>query len=56
MPKKPTKIEDIIDEPGWEDRFQQGVKKAVTTPPKPFTPSTSDKPKGDASKGKKRDV
>ena len=30
--------EKIKDEPGAEDRFMRGVKKALETPPKPFTP------------------
>ena len=37
------KKDAIIDEPGAEDRFLRGVRKAVTTPPKPFTPPAKDK-------------
>ena len=43
MTKKPHKAE-IEDEPGAEDRFMRGVGKALSTPPKPFTPA-KDKPK-----------
>lgn len=43
---------DIKDEPGAEDRFMRGIRKALETPPKPFTP-TKDKPK--KAKGGARD-
>jgi hypothetical protein len=43
MAKSPKKNE-IKDEPGAEDRFLRGVRTAVNTPPKPFTPA-KDKPK-----------
>jgi hypothetical protein len=33
--KAPKKPEDIKDEPGAEERFVRGVKKALETPPKP---------------------
>lgn len=29
---------EIEDEPGAEDRFMRGIGKALSTPPKPFTP------------------
>lgn len=32
LPKKP---EEVKDEPGAEDRFMRGVKRALDTPPKP---------------------
>jgi hypothetical protein len=32
---KPPKSDEIVDEPGAEDRFIRGVRKALTTPPKP---------------------
>jgi hypothetical protein len=32
--KAPKKLEDIKDEPGAEERFTRGVKKALETPPK----------------------
>lgn len=41
MPRR----EEIKDEPGAEERFLRGVRKAVNTPPKPFTPSAKDKAK-----------
>ena len=45
MAKKPSgKVED---EPGAEDRFLKGVRKALETPHKPHKPS-------DAKKAKKR--
>ena len=36
---EPTKRErpalpEIADEPGWEDRFQRGLQRALSTPPK----------------------
>ncbi len=37
MAKNP-KVEVVQDEPGAEERFMRGIKKAVNTPPKPFTP------------------
>jgi hypothetical protein len=36
-PKK-TQQDKLDDEPGAEDRFMRGLKKALETPPKPFTP------------------
>lgn len=45
MPKHPKN--EIKDEPGAEERFLRGVRKAVNTPPKPFTPSAKDKVKKD---------
>jgi hypothetical protein len=35
MIKAPKKPEDVKDEPGAEERFTRGVKKALATPPKP---------------------
>ena len=35
---KAPKTDEIKDEPGAEERFMRGIKKAVNTPPKPFTP------------------
>jgi hypothetical protein len=46
MVKVPKK-DEIVDEPGAEGRFLRGVRKAVNTPPKPFTPSAKDKAKKD---------
>lgn len=34
MTPTPKKPEDVKDEPGAEDRFMRGVKKALKTPPK----------------------
>lgn len=41
MPNKPKA--EIEDEPGAEDRFMSGVRKALATPPKPFTPPKAHK-------------
>jgi hypothetical protein len=35
MTKAPKKLEDVKDEPGAEERFMRGIKKALATPPKP---------------------
>jgi hypothetical protein len=35
MTRAPQKPEDVKDEPGAEERFMRGVKKALETPPKP---------------------
>lgn len=35
MIKAPKKPEDVKDEPGAEERFMRGVKRALNTPPKP---------------------
>jgi hypothetical protein len=35
MTKPTKKPEDIKDEPGAEDRFMRGIKRALETPPKP---------------------
>ena len=51
--KHPKKVE-IVDEPGAEERFLRGVRKAVNTPPKPFTPSAKGKAQKD--KGENDDV
>ena len=40
---KIPKTDQIKDEPGVEHRFLRGVKKALKTPPKPFTKPTKDK-------------
>ena len=34
MTKTPKKPEDVKDEPGAEERFTRGVKRALETPPK----------------------
>jgi hypothetical protein len=41
-PKKPDDHK-IQDEPGAEDRFMRGIGKALSTPPKPFTPKKAAK-------------
>jgi hypothetical protein len=44
--KKPRKEErQVKDEPGAEERFLRGVRKALNTPPKPHKPKAV-KPKG----------
>lgn len=48
---KPPKRDEIKDEPGAEDRFLRGVRKAVNTPPKPFTKPAKDKGKGKGADG-----
>jgi hypothetical protein len=35
MPQAPKKPEDVKDEPGAEDRFVRGLRRALETPPKP---------------------
>lgn len=49
---KTPKADEIKDEPGAEDRFLRGVKKALKTPPKPFTKSA--KGKGERSDQKSK--
>lgn len=39
------KKDEIKDEPGAEDRFLRGVRKALSTPPKPFTKPLKGKPR-----------
>lgn len=34
---KTPKADEIKDEPGAEERFLRGIRKAMSTPPKPFT-------------------
>jgi len=46
---KAPRNDEIKDEPGAEDRFLRGVKKAVNTPPRPH----KDEPKRGKPKGKK---
>lgn len=48
-PKSKNKPE-VEDEPGAEDRFLRGIGKALSTPPKPFTPK---KASGKAKKKQK---
>ena len=38
MNKSPTDKDGPKDEPGTEERFLRGIKKALKTKPKPFTP------------------
>ena len=35
MARAPKKLEDVKDEPGAEERFTRGIKKALETPSKP---------------------
>ena len=35
MIRTPKKPDDVKDEPGAEERFMRGVKRALETPPKP---------------------
>lgn len=44
MSKKPQK-DEIKDDPGADERFVAGVRKALKTPPKPFTKPSKDKNK-----------
>jgi len=50
---KPPKKSEIKDEPGAEERFLKGVKKALATPPKPFTPKKAPASKGKGGRAKK---
>jgi hypothetical protein len=52
MAKSPKKPE-IKDEPGAEERFLKGVRKALATPPKPFTPKPKGKAKPKGGRAKK---
>jgi hypothetical protein len=45
MTKAPKKLEDIKDEPGAEERFTRGVKKALETPPKSHEDMKAEKAK-----------
>lgn len=47
FPAAPVKKPEIKDEPGAEDRFLRGVRKAVNTPPKPFTKPVKGKDQDD---------
>jgi hypothetical protein len=49
---KPSKDKDIQDEPGAEDRFMHGIGKALSTPPKPFTPKKTGKKTASVKKKK----
>jgi hypothetical protein len=52
MPKTlPKKPEDVKDEPGAEERFMRGVKRALGTPPKSHEEMKVEKAKRD-EKGK----
>lgn len=55
MAKEP-KIK-VEDEPGAEDRFMRGIGKALSTPPKPFTPKkTKLKPHSKTSAKAKKEI
>lgn len=43
MVKSPKKPEDVKDEPGAEERFKRGVKRALETPPKPHEEMKADR-------------
>ncbi len=46
MAKSPKKDQPKIEEePGADERFERAVKRALNTPPKPFTPGAKKKPK-----------
>jgi hypothetical protein len=66
MTRAPKKPEDVKDEPGAEERFMRGVKRALETPPQPHkdvpkhkaaTPKSKQRPasKGRVHKGKTGD-
>jgi hypothetical protein len=40
MAKAPKDQPKIEEEPGADERFERAVKRALNTPPKPFTPRT----------------
>ena len=50
---KTPRMNRVIDEPGAEDRFLRGIRRAVKTPPKPFTKKA--KGKGRASDHKSKE-
>jgi len=48
---RPSKDDEIKDEPGAEERFLRGVRKTLKTPPKPFTkPAKAKATEGKAGK------
>jgi hypothetical protein len=51
---KNSKTSEIDDEPGAEDRFLKGVRKALETPPKPYTAPTDKAKKGESEKRKRK--
>jgi hypothetical protein len=57
--KSESELPQIADEPGWQDRFQRGLQRALNTPPQHRTkaaPKTKERPasKGRVHKGKTR--
>ncbi len=51
MAKAPKKPEEIEDEPGAEERFTRGLKRALETPPKPHEELKADLKKRERLKG-----
>lgn len=49
---KPKKEDhpEIEEEPGAEERFERAVKRALSTPPKPFTPGAKKAPRKERKK------
>lgn len=37
-PQKPKEPQELTDEPGWAERFQRGLQRALSTSPKPHKP------------------
>ena len=56
--KSESDLPEIKDEPGWDERFQRGLRRALNTPPQPRgkpMPKPKERPasKGRVHKGKK---
>jgi hypothetical protein len=47
-------LPEVADEPGWQERFQRGLQRALNTPPAPRVPKAKERPasKGSVHKGK----
>ncbi len=49
MTQTPKKLEDVKDEPGAEERFTRGLRKALETPPKPHDDLKKERKRRNAS-------
>lgn len=54
MIRTPKKADDVKDEPGAEERFMRGVKRALETPPKPHEEMKVEKGKTPSRKAAKK--
>jgi hypothetical protein len=43
---------EVLDEPGWQERFQRGLQRALNTPAQPHTKPTPKVKERPASKGR----